>query len=133
MWIISRTLVNKILAHAQRSLPRECVGVLSGHGREASDWHPLTNVAEGDHTFLADATEQIRLFKELRAQERDVVAIYHSHPRGSASPSSLDRELAAYPDALMLIVGMETDGRLEMNGFMTRDGTLEAVELTIRD
>ncbi|MBF0273507.1 MAG: M67 family metallopeptidase [Magnetococcales bacterium] len=133
MWIISRILVNKILAHAQRSLPRECVGVLAGQGREALSWHPLTNIAPGEQTFLADSNEQIRLFRELREQGREVVAIYHSHPKGPAQPSSMDRELAVYPDALMLVVGMQTDGRLEMNGFLNRDGRLEPQEVTIRD
>ncbi|MBF0164326.1 MAG: M67 family metallopeptidase [Magnetococcales bacterium] len=133
MWIISRPLVNKIFAHAQRVLPRECVGVLSGQGREATDWHPLTNIAEEARQFLADPEEQIRLFRSLREQGREVVAIYHSHPHGPAEPSSLDRELATYPDALLLIVGMQTDGRLEINGFLDRDGRMEPQELTIRD
>lgn len=133
MWIISRPLVNKVFAHAQRMLPKECVGVLSGQGREATAWHPLTNIAGDDRSFLANPEEQIRLFRSLREQGREVVAIYHSHPRGPAQPSSLDRELATYPDALLLIVGMQTDGRLEINGFLAHDGRMEQQELTIRD
>ncbi|MBF0341314.1 MAG: M67 family metallopeptidase [Magnetococcales bacterium] len=133
MWILSRNLVNKILGHAQRSLPRECVGVLSGSGKEADAWHPLTNIASDEVSFLADSGEQIRLFRQLRERKRDVVAIYHSHPRGPAEPSRLDLDLAGYPDALMLVVGMQTDGRLEMNGFLARHGRLEQQEITIRD
>ncbi|NGZ05467.1 MAG: M67 family metallopeptidase [Magnetococcales bacterium] len=133
MWIISRSLVNKIFAHAQRSLPRECVGVLAGQGREAVSWHPLTNIAQGETTFLADPTEQIQLFKKLRAQDLDVVAIYHSHPKGAAFPSPLDQEWIAYPEALMLIVGMETEGRLEMNGFIHSAGVVKQQEITIRE
>ncbi|MEO5347983.1 MAG: M67 family metallopeptidase [Magnetococcus sp. YQC-9] len=134
MWTISRPLVNKILGHAQRELPRECVGVLSGEGQEATGWHPLTNVAEDERRFMADTEEQIRLFRELREQGKRVVAIYHSHPSGPAEPSSLDRELSVYQDVLLLIVGMQTDGRLEINGFLARDGGgMEQQELMIRD
>ncbi|MBF0294146.1 MAG: M67 family metallopeptidase [Magnetococcales bacterium] len=133
MWILPRILVNKILSHAQRAVPRECVGVLSGQGRRASAWHPLTNIATDENRFLADPGEQIRLFAGLREAGSEVVAIYHSHPRGPATMSATDLEQAWHPEALTLIVSLDTAGRMEMNGYLLRDGRVEAQELTIED
>lgn len=133
MWVISRVIVNKILGHAQRSLPRECVGLLSGTKRSMNVWYPLTNVAEDDRSFLADPGEQIRLMQDLRAKGEQVVAIYHSHPTGPGEPSAADVEQAYDPGVLHLIVALNTEGRLDMNGFLISAGKIEAQELVVVD
>ena len=133
MWVIPRVIVNKILGHAQRTAPEECVGILSGDNRTIQGWHPLTNQRRDPRRFLADSGQQIRLFKQLREQDRQVVAIYHSHPKGPPEPSALDLEQAHYPEALYLIVSLDTDGRLDLAGFLIRDSKADPQELTIRD
>ena len=133
MWVIPRVIVNKILGHAQRTAPEECVGLLSGTGRDIRGWHPLTNRLHETRRFLADPAEQLRLFRELREQGSQVVAIYHSHPSGPPEPSPADLEQSNHPDALYLIVSLDTDGCLEMNGYFIRDGVATPVPLTIRD
>ncbi|MBF0367920.1 MAG: M67 family metallopeptidase [Magnetococcales bacterium] len=133
MWVIPRIIVNKILGHAQRTAPQECVGLLSGQGDRITGWHPLTNALQETRRFLADPTEQIRLFKELRENGQEVRAIYHSHPTGSAAPSTADLEQAHYGEALYLIVALGVDGRLDMNGYLLQDGKAQLQELTISD
>ncbi len=133
MWIIPRILLNRILDHAQRSLPAECVGILSGQGKTVLGWHPLTNQWSDGRRFLADSTELIALLRQLRETGRELVAIYHSHPQSAASPSLTDVQQAHYPDALYLIVSLQTNGRLEMNGYLIRDGQTEVQELMITD
>lgn len=121
MWTIPRTLVNQILGHAQRCFPEECVGILSGQGRTMLGWHPLTNRWHDGTRFSADAAELIPLLRQLREEGRALVAIYHSHPQTSAVPSPTDIQQANHPDALHLIVSLQTDGRLEMNGYLIQD------------
>ncbi|MBF0623795.1 MAG: M67 family metallopeptidase [Magnetococcales bacterium] len=133
MWAMPRVIVNRILGHAQRCAPEECVGILSGHGRTIAGWHPLTNTLHDSQRFLADPGEQITLFKQLREQGAELVAIYHSHPVGSGQPSILDREENHYPNALHLIVALGTDGRLELNGFLLIDGRFQPQELSVTD
>ncbi len=133
MWVIPRVIVNKILGHAQRTAPEECVGILSGTGREVRGWHPLTNQLRETRRFLADPGEQIRVFKQLREQGLEVTAIYHSHPTSPAEPSTEDLKQSHYADALYLIVSLSTDGCLEMNGFLINDGQITSQEVTIRD
>jgi len=133
MWVIPRIIVNKILGHAQRTAPQECVGILSGKGQEIQGWHALNNQLQENQRFLADPSEQIQLFTKLRDQGLDLVAIYHSHPTGPAVPSKEDLAQSHYPEALYLIVSLDIDGCLEMNGFLINDGQIIPQEVTIRD
>ncbi|MEG3638294.1 M67 family metallopeptidase [Magnetococcus sp. PR-3] len=133
MWDIPRPIVNQILSHAMRCQPEECVGILSGQGKEIRHWHPMTNALADSRRFLADPSEQIQLFKNLREKGEEVVAIYHSHPTEPAEPSAVDLDQSHYPDALYLIVSLATDGRLDMNGYTIKDGTATPQELTIHD
>lgn len=133
MWVLPRRIVNRILGHAQRSAPQECVGVLSGRGRQVSGWHPLTNTRQDTHSFLADPREQLRLFKELREQGHEVVAIYHSHPDAPPVPSPRDREEAYYPEALYLIVSLATEGALEMRGYLWQEGQFVLQDLSVEE
>nr|CRH07775.1 putative Mov34/MPN/PAD-1 family protein [Candidatus Magnetococcus massalia] len=133
MWEIPRTIVNQMFGHAQRSFPEECVGILSGQEGEISQCHTLTNALGETRRFLADPEEQIKLFKDLRTQGRELMAIYHSHPEGAAEPSQADLLQAYYEEALYLIIALGTDGRLDMQGYQIKAGKAEAVELSIRD
>lgn len=128
---IPRTVVNRILAHAQRTAPEECVGILSGNNGHITTCHPLTNSLGETQRFLADPGEQIHLFRQLRDQGQELLAIYHSHPTTPATPSPLDLEQAGYPNTLHLIVSLATDGRLELAGYQIRNGRAEEQELEV--
>lgn len=116
-----------------KTAPEECVGLLSGNGRKVKAWHPMTNSLHHERRFLADPSQQIQIMKALRGRDEDIVAIYHSHPMASAEPSLHDFENAHYPDALCLIVSLDTRGRLDMNGFLLKDGHAEPQELALCD
>ena len=133
MWIIPHFILKRVLGHAQRSLPAECVGVLSGQGQTILGWHPLTNQWQDGRRFLADSTELIALLRQLREEERELVAIYHSHPQADTTPSLTDLQQAYYPNALYLIISLQTSGRLEMNGYLIRDGQPSLQSLMIAD
>lgn len=133
MWKIPRVIVNRILGHAQRVAPEECVGALSGANGQITHWHPLSNALKDTRRFLADPEEQIALFKQLRSEERTLLGLYHSHPDGDARPSTADLEGAHYPDALYLIVAMGAAGCIELNGYLIQEGKAEPQTLTITE
>ncbi len=60
----------------------------------------------------------------MRENGEALFAIYHSHPTSPAEPSAIDLELAAYPDALYLIISLNTKGVLEMRGFRLNDNKM---------
>lgn len=133
MWVIPRVIINKILGHAQRTAPQECVGILSGSQGEITGWHPMKNSLQANTEFLLDPAEQLQLFKKLRQENRELLAIYHSHPTSPAIPSQLDLAQSEYPHALYLIVSLNTEGCLEINGYKIQNGQAQEESLQIKD
>jgi proteasome lid subunit RPN8/RPN11 len=108
--------VEAIRQHGARDYPNECCGILLGRaeGDQKRVWEavPLRNLRTDPRTaqellplespeketernrFLIDPREQMRVEKEARARELDVVGYYHSHPDHPARPSNYDREHA---------------------------------------
>ena len=63
-------------------------------------------------------------------QGLDLGAIYHSHTRSEPYPSQTDINLAFYPDALYVIVGVAGD-QAEVKAYEIRDGKVADAELTV--
>ena len=54
--------------------------------------------------FFAAPEDLFRAMRELREAGEEMVAVYHSHPRGPAEPSETDIRMAYYPSAVHIIV-----------------------------
>lgn len=130
--ILSRTLVNELLTQAQHSPEEEVCGLIGSKVGSSSRVYPIANVArERDHLFAMEPQAQIDAMRQMRDAGEELFAIYHSHPHAPAEPSLRDLEEAAYPEALYLIISLNTKGVLELRGFRLRDGQVNAVELGI--
>lgn len=129
---LPRTLVNKILTHAQHSPESEVCGLIAARDGLPERLYPVANVADTPRTLFAmDPAAQIEAMRQMREAGEDLFAIYHSHPHAPARPSPRDLAEAAYPEALYLIVSLNTEGVLEMQGFQLRDGGMEGVDLEV--
>jgi len=129
---IPRPIVNQLLHHAQSSPDREVCGLIGGKHGVPSRCYPITNVAAApQRLFAMDPRQQIAAMRSMREQGEELAAIYHSHPGGPAYPSNTDLEQANYPDALYLIISLQTQGVLQMQGFLLRDGSVVEVPLEI--
>jgi proteasome lid subunit RPN8/RPN11 len=124
-------VVGQITAHARSRPDREVCGLVSALDTGNLQVHAVENVAaQPDVRFEMDPRQQIHALQQVREQGRRLFAIYHSHPRGPDTPSALDRELAAYPEALYLIVAPDAGGVWRLHGyFLGSHGEVEAVEL----
>jgi [CysO sulfur-carrier protein]-S-L-cysteine hydrolase len=115
---IPRKLTNQLLHLAQLSPEMEICGLVGSKDGIPQTCYPVDNVAEQpQQRFLLDAKQQIAAMADMRNQGEELFAIYHSHPKAPAEPSSYDLEAAEYPDALYLIISLNTKGVLEMRGF----------------
>ena len=91
-------IAGHLIELARRALPNECVGVLAGpRAGLVSVVYPLENVAnDPTRQYLAEPVGIVRAVKSIRLERLELVAIYHSHPRGPAVPSRTDIELNAW-------------------------------------
>jgi proteasome lid subunit RPN8/RPN11 len=100
---------------AEESFPEEACALLEGT-RAASvvrvaRVHLAANVAEDRRrAFEVDPRTLLRLHRELRGSERDIVGVWHSHPDGGAEPSRTDFARAYDPALAWVITGVSKAG-----------------------
>lgn len=126
---IPRDLVNKLLHQAQSSPQAEVCGLIGLGKNSRMSCYPIRNTAsESRNRFHMDPEQQINAMKTMRENHQELFAIYHSHPDGPAFPSVTDLQYSGYPDALQIIISLDTRGVLEMRAF--RVGKPDSVEET---
>jgi len=131
---IPRKITNQLLHLAQISPDFEVCGLIGSKNGLSTHCYPIKNSAEHpQQRFLLDAGQQISAMAKMRELGEDLFAIYHSHPTAPALPSTHDLELAAYPDALYLIISLNTKGILEMRGFKIDQKTALEIPLIMND
>jgi len=131
---IPRKITNQLLHLAQVSPDFEVCGLIGSKNGLPTHCYPIKNSAElPQQRFLLDAGQQISAMAKMRELGEELFAIYHSHPTSPALPSSYDLELAAYPEALYLIISLNTKGILEMRGFKIVQKTALEIPLIMND
>jgi proteasome lid subunit RPN8/RPN11 len=122
-------VARKLLAHARRELPNEACGLLGGDAATGTvqAFHPASNELASPLRFSVDGRDLVRITFAMEAVGQELVAIFHSHPAGSAEPSPSDIREARYPAALHLLTGR--DGRLR--AWRIRAGSATEVPLTV--
>lgn len=129
---ITQAVRARIEDHAIASKPSECCGLLSGADGVITDAHPLRNAADKPETRYSAAPEELfSATRRIRESGHKLLGIYHSHPRTPAYPSSLDVEMAFYPEAVYFIVSLES--RLDLRAFRIRDSAIETVEVVVAE
>lgn len=115
---LPRALVNQLLHYAQTSPEREVCGLIGAKNGAPTRCYPIGNAASSPSThFQLDAQGQIDAMRAMRENGEDLFAVFHSHPSAPAQPSAEDAAQAAYPEALYLIISLNTKGVLELRGF----------------
>ncbi len=127
---ISRDLYDRLIAHARADAPNECCGMIASRDGEAVKVYPATNAAASKIRYEIDGAEQYRIQMAIDDQGLDLGAIYHSHTRTAPYPSQTDINLAFYPEALYVIVGVATD-EPEVKAYEIRDGQVAEAELSL--
>jgi proteasome lid subunit RPN8/RPN11 len=104
---ISRRLLDELIAHARADAPNECCGMIAARDGEAVAVHRATNTAASPLRYVIDGKEQYEIQTAIEDAGLDLGAIYHSHTRSAPEPSQTDINLAFYPEALYVIVGVQ--------------------------
>jgi proteasome lid subunit RPN8/RPN11 len=130
--ILPRQLVNQVLHQAQSSPEVEVCGLIAARNGRPVRAEPISNVSDQpQRLFAMDPASQIDALRRMREQHETLFGIYHSHPHSPAVPTATDLEQAGYPEALYIIVSLNTRGVLEMRGYRLRDGKASEVQLEI--
>ena len=138
-FVLPGPLRARIEAEARAAFPRECCGLIEG-GRQGEDaWamilHPARNLATANDRFEIHPEDHFVALKAARARGQSLIGCYHSHPKGSPTPSDTDRDGAGEEDFLWLIAALaQAEGPVTLAAFayradgfvcIARDGTRE--------
>src|SRR5918911_3190195 len=125
---IARELYEEIIDHARAEAPNECCGMVASRDGAAVRVYRATNAAASPLRYEIDGAEQYRIQMEIEDAGLDLGAIYHSHTRTEPYPSQTDINLAFYPDAHYVIVGLAGE-EPEVRAFTIRDGQVREAEV----
>lgn len=127
---IASELLDEMVTHARAQAPNECCGMVASRGGQAVKVYRARNSAQSPLRYEIDGAEQYSIQSEIEAAGLDLGAIYHSHTRSAPYPSQTDINLAFYPDALYVIVGV-ADGDPDVRAFAIRDGQVAEEKLVV--
>ena len=128
---IAAELYEQIIAHARAEAPNECCGMVAARDGRAVRVYPTVNAAASPLRYEIDGAEQYRIQMEIEDSGLELGAIYHSHTRTEPYPSQTDINLAFYPDAVYLIVGLADAQRPQLRAYSIRDGHVAEAELVV--
>ena len=128
---MSRQAYDAVLAHARRTLPDECCGLLIGAARSLNTrvvraW-PARNLRSSRTRYLIDPADHFKAIRAARRAGLAVVGAYHSHPASPPTPSPTDDREADDPGLLYVIASPARGGAVR--AYRLAGGRLRRVEL----
>jgi proteasome lid subunit RPN8/RPN11 len=127
---IPRAMYDEMVAHARADAPNECCGMIASRNGDGVKLYRAENAAASPLRYEIDGAEQYRIQMAIDDADLDLGAIYHSHTRSAPYPSQTDINLAFYPEALYIIVGLAGD-EPEVRAYRIRDGQVTDAELNV--
>ena len=125
-----QSVYDYIRRHGEETYPHECCGVLLG--RMNGDGRVVTSLARCGNTrtdspqnrYHIDPRELVRIQREGRDREEDILGFYHSHPDHPASWSQTDLADAHWFGCSYVITSVEKGKAVTTSSFLL-DGSGE--------
>lgn len=127
---IDRATFDALVDHAWSDFPFEVCGIL-GLRPDGSALHfPIDNAERSMTNYTMDPRQQ---FLAMRQVEDDglQLALYHSHTHTQAYPSATDIRLAAYPEAIYLIITLQDRDHPAIRAFTIIDREVVEREVVV--
>lgn len=131
MLIISENLFKQIVAQCKRELPNEACGILAGKAGRVEKIYEMNNIEKSPVFFSIAPQEQLKVIKDMRGLQLEMLGIYHSHVASQAYPSKHDVELAYYPDVSYAILSLKVIEQPVLRSFKIKEGQINEEELCL--
>lgn len=127
LWLTSEQH-DLMYADVNSRAPEEACGMLAGKDGHVLKVFPATNVLHSQVRYRIEPKEQLDIFNQIEQRGWDLLAIYHSHPKGPSHPSKTDIQESYYPEAIY-IIWAQTGGTWNHRGFLIQDGKFREVPI----
>ena len=128
---IPKSIYQRMIEHAQKELPLECCGILSGKEKTVQKAYELQNIEESSIQYSMSPREQLKVFEDMEKESMEMVAIYHSHPHTIPFPSETDVRLAFYPDVFSIIISLKEEENPVMKAFQISKEAIYLEEIEV--
>lgn len=122
-------LMKAMIDHARTTFPEEACGLVVIRPPHMMRFLPLANSLRSETAYDIDPALLVSTFRQLRESHEELLAIFHSHPKGPAHPSKLDLERAFYPEVAHIIVSLADPERPQIRAFRIIEGEAFEIEL----
>jgi proteasome lid subunit RPN8/RPN11 len=130
---ISKTNLDELRRHGEETYPHECCGVLLGVTHDGRNRVRAvvrcgnTRTDSPQNRYHIDPRELVRIQRQAREQELDIVGFYHSHPDHPARWSKTDLEEAHWLGCSYVITSV-ANGKAEQTNSFLLSGTDEELK-----
>ena len=119
-----------MLRQARAEAPIEACGILAGKDSTVEKFYKMTNADQSCTHFMMTPDEQFEVARDIRNEDFQMLAIYHSHPKTPARLSAEDIRLALTPDVVYVILSLK-DTKPVVKGFTVQDENINEVSVEI--
>ncbi|MHB8526424.1 MAG: M67 family metallopeptidase [Candidatus Acidiferrales bacterium] len=126
---VRREIILRMCEEVRAKPEQECCGLLAGRDGIITRVLPARNALESATAFEIAPAELFQLMRQIRAENLEMMGIYHSHPRGENRPSARDVERAYYPVTPYFILSPLADAAQPVRAFSIRDGCVEELKI----
>ena len=110
-------------------VPLESCGLLAGAGEAVRKVIPVPNALQSESRYRFSPSAQLAAFEEIESDGLEMLAIYHSHPKGPVHPSITDIAEAFYP--VVYVIWSPQDGSWQARGFWIENGSFSEIPVEI--
>ncbi|MCA9935003.1 MAG: M67 family metallopeptidase [Ardenticatenaceae bacterium] len=130
---VPANLLHVMLAQAQAEYPLEACGLLGGENGRASHLYAIENQLHSPTRYEMAPVQQLQAMLHIEEHDSELLAIYHSHPRGPQTPSPTDIALAYYPGVVYLIISLQNRHTPHVRGFFIESNEVHEVAISIQE
>ena len=127
---IPNNIFEQMITQAKAEIPLEACGILAGTDGQVEKLYEMTNADKSRVHFTMVPQEQFKVAKDIRAADRQMLAIYHSHPETPPRASAEDIRLALTPNTIYVILSLQNTEPV-IKGFLIEDENVIEVPVEI--
>ncbi len=131
MLTITNAAYSIMLSHCQVAYPLEACGFLGGKNGTAFVVTIIENILSSSTAYEMDPRQQIEAMLAFEEDGLDLLAAYHSHPKGPSRPSPTDMALAFYPELAQVIVSLRERSHPTARAYLLASDKVHELELQV--
>lgn len=128
---MDRGVYEAVIGVGQAGYPLEVCGLLAGANDRITHYYPVYNRLESPVAFEMEPKQQIETMLAIEAEGQQVLAIYHSHPKGPSVPSATDVDRAYYPELIQFILSLQEPKRPSLRAFTIVDNQVDEIPFSV--